>query len=106
MVLYFLRSAQPEPTALPTPIPTPSSTPTATSTSTAPQEDVTPPELTGITIEQSEIDTGAGAGHITVSMQATDGLLGIAYVELAFESPLGEQEERASSGVPTTGHIQ
>ena len=69
----------------------------------ASQEDVTTPELVEVTLSVSEVDVSSGSGIITVTARATDDLSGISHLELAFESPSGEQEERMSASVPTTG---
>ena len=83
LVLYFLKSASPEPPPTPTPTPTPTPVPTTT----RPQEDVTPPELIGLTIETPEVDISVRDGTIRVRVRVTDDLSGISNIDLGFRSP-------------------
>ena len=100
LVLYFLSEASPEPTPTPVPTSTPTPMPEPTQTSASSQEDVTAPEIVGLSLTPMEVDVGYGPGLIALSVKGIDDSSGIDWISATLTSPSGEQTHCFCNGLP------
>jgi hypothetical protein len=76
--------------------------PATASVTTAQTSDTTPPQLVAFDFTP-QIDLSMGPQSVTVTIEVTDDLSGVSFVDVVFLSPSGAQEKRATTFTPISG---
>jgi hypothetical protein len=78
----------------------------STSTSAYAEEDVIPPELVGLSVSPTAVDTSGGSAAVTFTLHVTDNLAGVSLPGVILRGPSGQTIFAAGADDPVSGTAQ